>query len=155
MSSASTTVFDKTEVRDDIASKVNRRFSSQDKPLNLDGMQIKNKIENMKKLWKKANQLFSRTGNGARPDRLLKDKVLDICHFFYIMEVVWSTSWSMNPSAPCHLTSNLERHITRDASEDDSDENNGDEDINADEEDAGGNRQGERKITSGAQEVGY
>ncbi|KAG0366830.1 hypothetical protein BGZ54_004825 [Gamsiella multidivaricata] len=112
-----------------LTSKVNRRFSSQDKPLNLDGMQIKNKIENMKKLWKKANQLFSRTGNGARPDRLLKDKVLDICHFFYIMEVVWSTSWSMNPSAPCHLTSNLERHITRDASEDDSDENNGDEDI--------------------------
>ncbi|KAG0212760.1 hypothetical protein BGX31_001430, partial [Mortierella sp. GBA43] len=45
-----------TDVRAEIAEKVNAEFSTTERPVNLDSTQIKNKIDSMKKLWKKANR---------------------------------------------------------------------------------------------------
>lgn len=94
----------KTCIRDAIAKKVNVKFST-----NIDGSQIKNKIDNMKKVWKKANQKFNITGNGDRQNETLKQQVLSICHFYFVLEPVWSKSWSMNPAKACQLTANLSR----------------------------------------------
>ncbi|KAG0368117.1 hypothetical protein BGZ54_002640 [Gamsiella multidivaricata] len=110
----------KIEVREGIAQKVNKKFSTEENLVNLDAFQIKNKIETMKKVWKRANQFLYRTGNGDLPSQTLKDNVLQICRFYYIMADVWSVPWFINPRKPCQLTGNLSRgtyDTTGDASE--------------------------------------
>ncbi|KAG0344498.1 hypothetical protein BGZ54_005843, partial [Gamsiella multidivaricata] len=104
----------KTEVREGIAKKVNLKFSTEEKPVTLDGFQIKNKIDNMKKVWKRANLALNKTGNGDLPNKSLKEKVIQICHFYYILVEVWSASWSLNPREPYQLTGNLNRPIPDD-----------------------------------------
>ncbi|KAI8359707.1 hypothetical protein B0O80DRAFT_440887 [Mortierella sp. GBAus27b] len=97
----------KTDVRAGIAEKVNAEFSTAERPINLDSAQIKNKIETMKKLWKKANNTRHSTGNGDLPNETLRQRIMRICHFYYIMEDLWSRSFSLNPRKPVQLTSNL------------------------------------------------
>lgn len=125
----------KTCIRDAIAKKVNVKFS-----INIDAFQIKNKIDNMKNVWKKANQKFNITGNGDRENETLKQQVLSICHFYFVLEPIWSKSWSMNPAKACQLTANLSRQdvdTLNDAgdvndADDASDENDEDESRTAD-----------------------
>ncbi|KAG0364257.1 hypothetical protein BGZ54_007697 [Gamsiella multidivaricata] len=94
----------KTEVRGCIAEKINFKFSTDEKPLSLEAFQIKNKVETMKRVWKRANLLLKETGNGDLPDKTLKNKILQTCHFYYITAEVWSASLFMNPKEPCQLT---------------------------------------------------
>ncbi|KAG0296841.1 hypothetical protein BGZ98_000803 [Dissophora globulifera] len=68
----------KTEVRAEIALKVNDKFSTEGKELMLDGAQIKNKIESMKKVWKKANALFKKAGNGELPANTLEARSVQL-----------------------------------------------------------------------------
>ncbi|KAG0251073.1 hypothetical protein BG011_007865 [Mortierella polycephala] len=68
----------KAELREAIAKKVNSKFSTNNGPVYIDGLQIKNRIENMKRTWKKANKLLNSTGNGDRSTTTLRDKVLDV-----------------------------------------------------------------------------
>jgi hypothetical protein len=82
----------KNAVRGEIATKVNAQFSTEEYmyPLQLDAHQIKNKIDSMKKQWKKANNTRKSTGNGDEPNDTLEQKILRICHFYYILENLWS-----------------------------------------------------------------
>ncbi|KAF8941469.1 hypothetical protein BGZ58_008744 [Dissophora ornata] len=99
----------KTEVREGIAKKVNLKFSTEEKPVTLDSFQIKNKIDNMKMAWKKTYLVLKTTGNENLPNKTLKEKVIQICHFYYILVEVWSASWSLNTRKPYQLTDNITR----------------------------------------------
>ncbi|KAI7818028.1 hypothetical protein BC939DRAFT_464090 [Gamsiella multidivaricata] len=68
----------KTDVREGIAWKINSKFSTGDSPVNFDSFQIKNKIENMKRVWKKANNLFSTTGNADKRNQKLRKSHPDL-----------------------------------------------------------------------------
>ncbi|KAG0329953.1 hypothetical protein BGZ99_009397 [Dissophora globulifera] len=118
----------KTEVRAEIALKVSDKFSTEGKELMLDGAQIKNKIESMKKVWKKANALFKKAGNGELPANTLEARVLQACHFYYILAKVWSSSWSISPRKSVHLTGNL-THSVLDMGDDSSEESDGQDTI--------------------------
>jgi hypothetical protein len=107
----------KTVVRGEIAEKVNAKFSTYEDPINLDASHIKNKIDTMKKAWKKANNARKSTGNGDLPFLSLRDK-MKMCHFYYILEDLWSQSFSLNPRKPCRLTYNLACLDDADAVED-------------------------------------
>ncbi|KAG0011947.1 hypothetical protein BGZ80_000314 [Entomortierella chlamydospora] len=108
----------KKVVYENLAEKVNTKFSTEEEPVNLDGLQIKNKIENMKAQWKKAKKFHDRTGNGNLPEIDLRKQVADICCFFYVLQEIWSASWSISPRDPIQCTGNLTRPIAHDPGND-------------------------------------
>ncbi|KAF9354901.1 hypothetical protein BGX26_007213, partial [Mortierella sp. AD094] len=108
----------KKVVYENLAEKVNAKFSTEEEPLNLDGLQIKNKIENMKTQWKKAKKFHDRTGNGNLPEIDLRKQVTDICCFFYVLQEIWSASWSISPRDPIQCTGNLTRPVAHDPGND-------------------------------------
>ncbi|KAG0305598.1 hypothetical protein BGZ99_002022 [Dissophora globulifera] len=114
----------KTEVRAEIALKVCQKFSTGEKELTLNSGQIKNKIESMKKVWKKANAIFQKTGNSDLPTTTLETRVLKACHFYFILAGVWSASQSLNPGESIQLTDNL-THGESDLGADSSEESDG------------------------------
>lgn len=118
--------FPKKSVHENIAKSVNEKFSTKEAPLNLDGSQIKNKIEVMKRLWKTTYGYITKSGNGNLPGDTLRDRVLEKCCFYYILEEVWSASWTICPREPTQLVQNLERpsNTTYDSGNDASDEAN-------------------------------
>ncbi|KAF9919747.1 hypothetical protein FBU30_010591 [Linnemannia zychae] len=82
----------KSKIHQDIASEFNAKFNS-----NLDGTQVKNKIAHMQRIWKEMTKFRDTTGNGDDDDETLREKVLKRCSFYYIVEPVWSVSWSLAP----------------------------------------------------------
>ncbi|KAG0247552.1 hypothetical protein BG011_001305 [Mortierella polycephala] len=82
----------KADVHDRLAEALNKQFST-----NLSGLQIKNKIANMRTTFSKAIKLKSMTGNGDKLGSTLRSRILGVCHFYDIMEPIWSKSWSINP----------------------------------------------------------
>ncbi|KAF9184804.1 hypothetical protein BGZ49_004393 [Haplosporangium sp. Z 27] len=74
----------KTNVREAIAKKFNERFSDENRSIEIDEAQLKNKLHSMMKSWKTANQLFSETE--CPYDPTLRKRVLSTCHFYYIWE---------------------------------------------------------------------
>ncbi|KAF8980110.1 hypothetical protein BGZ46_004603 [Entomortierella lignicola] len=114
----------KTQVYENFAHKLNTKFSTETAPIELCGLQVKNKIENMKKQWKSANALVKRTGSGDLPGKTLEEQVKEICSFYYVLEDTFSGSFALNRRPPVQLTRNLIRPNTLDASHDtDSDSN--------------------------------
>ncbi|KAF9209378.1 hypothetical protein BGZ49_004873, partial [Haplosporangium sp. Z 27] len=99
----------KKVIHEEIAQKVNSRFSTEGNPVELDATQIKNKIEHMKKQWKAANVFNKKTGNGDTLSSRLREKILEKCVFFFVVEETWSSSWSLNPRPPIQLIEDLVR----------------------------------------------
>ncbi|KAG0003652.1 hypothetical protein BGZ79_000353 [Entomortierella chlamydospora] len=98
----------KKTVHESIATKVNSKFLDEASQ-RIDGAQIKNKIESMKKQWKTANTFLKKISEGDLTSNDLRKLVEDKCCFYYILQVTWSTSWSLNPRDPVQLTGNLTR----------------------------------------------
>ncbi|KAF9106718.1 hypothetical protein BGX27_009046 [Mortierella sp. AM989] len=112
----------KKVVYEKFAEKINAKFSTEEELLNLDSLQIKNKIENMKTQWKKAKKFHDRTADGDLPEIELRKQVEDICCFFYVLQELWSASWSLSPKDPIQCTRNLTRPIAHDHGNDASSE---------------------------------
>ncbi|KAF9082156.1 hypothetical protein BGX27_004620 [Mortierella sp. AM989] len=112
----------KKAVHEEIAQKVNFKFSTERNVVELDSTQIKNKIEHMKKQWKAANVINKRSSNGDSTNSQLRERVLEKCIFYYDVQDTWSSSWSLNPRLPVQLTENLTRRPSSDSGNDASDE---------------------------------
>ncbi|KAF9168903.1 hypothetical protein BGX20_011059 [Mortierella sp. AD010] len=99
----------KKAVHESIATKINSRFLNE-ASLKIDGAQIKNKIESMKKQWKRANTfLKEKMGDEDLTSNDLRKLVEDKCCFYYILQETWSLSRFLNPRDPVQLTENLTR----------------------------------------------
>ncbi|KAF8935565.1 hypothetical protein BGZ58_004933 [Dissophora ornata] len=118
----------KTKVREEIAQKFNSRFSTENP---VDAQQIKNKIGNMKDKWKKANALINRANNPDKePNNKLQDGVRILCHFYHILDPVWSKSFALNSAAQMDLTTNATPPVACNAGEQESGENSENESVN-------------------------
>lgn len=74
----------------------------------LDGPQIK-------KLWKETRRWIMQTGNGDLDDEALKDLVLKRCPFYYTVEPVWASCWSLALWRPIGSTDDLTDTVILDA----------------------------------------
>ncbi|KAF9430066.1 hypothetical protein BGZ76_000982 [Entomortierella beljakovae] len=114
----------KKQVHGIIAQKFNTKFSTETSPINLDEMNIKNKIENMKRRWKDGNAIAHRTGSGNLDEQTLEKQVKEVCNYYYILKDVSSSSWSLNRRDPVQFTGNISRPGTAEPNHDTGGETN-------------------------------
>ncbi|KAF9997900.1 hypothetical protein BGZ79_008403 [Entomortierella chlamydospora] len=89
----------KAKVHEEIAFEFNEKFGT-----SLDGGQIKNKVASMQKQWRAGRKLITDSNALDRPDPTLRSRVLKECHFYYIVEPVWSVALSNTPRKPLENT---------------------------------------------------
>ncbi|KAF9301402.1 hypothetical protein BGZ74_006759 [Mortierella antarctica] len=83
----------KCDLREVIAEKVNRAFSTRTQPLKLTQIQIRTKVTNMHRTWNRAYAIATNPNNCRLSSSDLQYKVTECCHYYYILEEVWTPSW--------------------------------------------------------------
>ncbi|KAF9918918.1 hypothetical protein BX616_004190 [Lobosporangium transversale] len=78
----------KPEIREKILKAFNEAFSTADKPMRVLDWQLKNKIMNMRRLWNEVHRVVISAHSPSSES--FKEKIIQKCHFYYIMEDTWS-----------------------------------------------------------------